>query len=385
MNEQRFNELFTLYLEGRNGKEEWEELMQMIKSGLYDIQLRNRIDMSFESSNQLIGIPSVKREEIACQILTSENYRYGFRHIAAAILILVLAGVTYMSFHGLTSNRRVSDLKKYSPKPTNNIPSPKISGAVLTLGDGKTIQLSNTQSGRLATEGKVEVIKKENGAIVYKGQSGSAITYNTLSVPKGSMPIQLALADGSLVWLNAASAITYPTAFVGKERRVNIDGEAYFEIAKNASKPFFVSNRGMVVKVLGTHFNVNTYENEKDAKVTLLEGSIDVSVGGNKSVLRPGQQASLSNYNIKVVNTVDLNEVMSWKNNQFYFRGADIQTIMRRLERYYNIDVQYKDEVKYKFAATIPMDVNISEFLNKLELTKLIHFRIEGNKVIVMK
>jgi ferric-dicitrate binding protein FerR (iron transport regulator) len=204
-------------------------------------------------------------------------------------------------------------------------------------------------------------------------------------LPKGSKPIRLVLADGSLVWLNAASSITYPTAFIGQERRVSITGEAYFEVSENKAMPFFVEHNQLLVKVLGTHFNVNTYENEASNKVTLLSGLVDVGNGKVNRRLLPGQQASVSTAGFSVKENTDTDEVMAWKNGQFYFGGSDIKSIMKQIERYYDVEVEFRDEVPYQFVAKISRDVNVSAFLEKLELTNLIHFKIEGKKIIVMK
>jgi ferric-dicitrate binding protein FerR (iron transport regulator) len=193
------------------------------------------------------------------------------------------------------------------------------------------------------------------------------------------------LADGSLVWLNASSSITYPTAFVGQERRVSITGEAYFEVSENKDMPFLVEHNQLLVKVLGTHFNVNAYENEASNKVTLLSGLVDVGNGKITRRLIPGQQASISKTAFSVNENIDTDEVMAWKNGQFYFGGSDIKSIMNQIERYYDVEVEFRDDVPYRFVAKISRDVNVSAFLQKLELTNLIHFKIEGKKIIVMK
>jgi ferric-dicitrate binding protein FerR (iron transport regulator) len=270
-------------------------------------------------------------------------------------------------------------------KPSNDIAPPTQARATLKLADGSTVYLDSNVNGTLARQDGIEITRNEAGEIVYSGGTVDAITMNTLSLPKGSKPIRLVLSDGSLVWLNAASSITYPTSFVGKERKVSMMGEAYFEVSENKAMPFLVEHNQLLVKVLGTHFNVNTYENEASNKVTLLSGLVDVGNGKVTRRLLPGQQASISKTVFSVNENIDTDEVMAWKNGQFYFGGSDIKSIMKQIERYYDVEVEFRDEVPYQFVAKISRDVNVSAFLEKLELTNLIHFKIEGKKIIVMK
>jgi ferric-dicitrate binding protein FerR (iron transport regulator) len=306
-----------------------------------------------------------------------------FRKLAvAALFIGVLLG-TYFIYTANSFNQKGLAVK--TVQPSNDIAPPTQARATLKLADGSTVYLDSNVNGTLARQGGVEIRRNEVGEIIYSGDASDAITMNTLSLPKGSKPIRLVLADGSLVWLNAASSITYPTAFVGQERRVSITGEAYFEVSENKTMPFFVEHNQLLVKVLGTHFNVNTYENEASNKVTLLSGLVDVGNGKVTRRLLPGQQASVSTAGFSVKENTDTDEVMAWKNGQFYFGGSDIKSIMKQIERYYDVEVEFRDEVPYQFVAKISRDVNVSAFLEKLELTNLIHFKIEGKKIIVMK
>ncbi len=302
---------------------------------------------------------------------------------AAAIFIAILSGIYYLLITKPTSIDPVATEKPMKLK--HDIAPPEGNKAILTLADGSTIYLDSTGNGTLATEGQVKVVRKGNDEIVYTGAAPRTITYNTLSLPKGSKPIRLVLSDGSIVWLNAASSLTYPTAFIGDKRKVTITGEAYFEVAKDPAMPFYVSHDDMMVKVLGTHFNVNTYNDEQNVNVTLLEGKVDVWLGSKNELLKPGQQARLSGNDIQLIKSVDLDEVMAWKNNEFYFTGTDIETIMHQVERYYDVKVRFKDHVPYKFVAKISRNISLSQFLEKLELTNLVHFKIDQNEVIVSK
>jgi transmembrane sensor len=306
-----------------------------------------------------------------------------FRKLAVAALFIGVLLTTYFIYTANSFNQK--GLADENVKPSNDIAPPNQARAILRLADGSTVYLDSNVNGTLARQGGIDITRNEMGEIIYSGSAPDAITMNTLSLPKGSKPIRLVLADGSLVWLNAASSITYPTAFVGKERKVSITGEAYFEVSENKAMPFFVEHNQLLIKVLGTHFNVNTYENEAASKVTLLSGLVDVGNGKTTKQLIPGQQASVSKSVFSVKENIDTDEVMAWKNGQFYFGGSDIKSIMKQIERYYDVEVEFSDEIPYQFVAKISRDVNVSAFLQKLELTNLIHFKIEGKKIIVMK
>jgi ferric-dicitrate binding protein FerR (iron transport regulator) len=253
------------------------------------------------------------------------------------------------------------------------------------LADGSTIILDNVQNGTLAQQGNTKVIK-EDGKLAYNLTSTgiNEVLYNTISTPRGGQ-YQVDLPDGSRVWLNAASSLHFPTAFVGKERRVEITGEAYFEVAKNKAQPFIVSVNGAEVQVLGTHFNVMAYNDENAIKTTLLEGSVKFVNGSTSSLLKPGQQSQLSeNGQVKVVSNVDVDAVTAWKNGNFDFQGEDIETVMRQLSRWYNVDVVYRNKPDELFYAEIPRNTKLSDVLKALELTGKLRFGIEGKKIIVM-
>ena len=344
----------------------WLNIQQQIHSEQLD-----------QDQGPIVDLPLPKKS-----ILLSLYQKVNRGMVAAAMIAAIVFSVVY--FWGSPS----PDLQK-SPNKTNvdlnDVAAPKSNNAVLTLADGTVVDIENAGNGQLASQGNMKVVKNANGEIIYKGSASDVVSYNTLSIPRGSKPIRLVLSDGSIVWLNAASSIKYPTAFIGSERKVSIKGEAYFEVAKNKQMPFLVSYSDILVKVLGTHFNINAYEDETDVKVTLLEGAVHVSQGLSENILHPGQQAKVLTDQIKVQNIVNLDEIMSWKNDLFYFNGVDIKTIMRQVEKYYNVQVEFKDEINYQFVAKISRNVNISKFLETLEITELVHFKIENGKIIVTK
>jgi ferric-dicitrate binding protein FerR (iron transport regulator) len=308
-----------------------------------------------------------------------------FRWVAAAaVLILMLGSAAYLVFYNNNAADKVAKGTTQKERFRNDIP-PGGNKAVLTLADGSTIILDNVQNGTLAQQGNTKVIK-EDGKLAYNLTSTgiNEVLYNTISTPRGGQ-YQVDLPDGSRVWLNAASSLHFPTAFVGKERRVEITGEAYFEVAKNKAQPFIVSVNGAEVQVLGTHFNVMAYNDENAIKTTLLEGSVKFVNGSTSSLLKPGQQSQLSeNGQVKVVSNVDVDAVTAWKNGNFDFQGEDIETVMRQLSRWYNVDVVYRNKPDELFYAEIPRNTKLSDVLKALELTGKLRFGIEGKKIIVM-
>jgi len=310
-----------------------------------------------------------------------------FRRVAAAAIILFLFSGTWFYFN---KNEQQTGIAQSIPIPPTDIKAPQTNRATVTLAGGQKVFLDSAANGQLATQNNIKLIKTAEGKIAYDGSlpvENVALIYNTLTNPKGSRVIDMKLTDGTHVWLNAGSSLTYPVAFSGKERNVEITGEAYFEVAHNAAMPFTVKklNDDAKVTVLGTHFNVKAYDDESAIQVTLLEGSVKVSRGNNKSLLKPGQQAKINDAEIKVSSGVDLEEVMAWKNGKFQFGDAsDIATIMRQVSRWYDVDVEYQGNISGGIGGSISRDVNASQVFKMLETTGVVKFKIEGKKVTVM-
>jgi ferric-dicitrate binding protein FerR (iron transport regulator) len=251
--------------------------------------------------------------------------------------------------------------------------------------------LDSAGNGELARQGQTSVVKLKDGRIVYKGAgAGSGLQYNTLFVPEGSQIAQLSLEDGTRVWINAGSSLKYPAAFTGKERAVEVMGEAYFEVSRNTDQPFIVHintvspGGGSTVQVLGTHFNINAYRDEEDVKVTLLEGSVRVNHQAAASVLHPGEQARVSQ-RIKVVNDVDAGETVAWKNGRFSYNNAGLEEIMRQISRWYGVEVVYDEKITDEYTINVPRTIPVSQLLKFIELSGGVHFMLEGKKVIVKK
>ena len=302
------------------------------------------------------------------------NIRLG-RVAAAAVLILSLAGSWYYFTNtGLPEQPQTGMASEPDLAPGGN-------RAVLTLSNGKQIVLDSASTGMLARQGNTVIHKVEDGLVSYTGEGPRAgQDFNTITAPAGGK-YSVVLPDGSRVWLNAESSITFPTAFSPEERSVKISGEVYFEIAKDTRRPFSVQVGALQnVRVLGTHFNINAYRDEGNITTTLLEGSVEVLASGDARpvMLRPGEQAALSGSGrINVRGDINTEEIVAWKNGMFQFEKADIETVMRQFSRWYNVDVIYEGSLPSKtFSGKIDRKVNASEALDILSFTGL-NFRIE--------
>lgn len=293
---------------------------------------------------------------------------------AAAVVLLLVVG-TYVWNFGTQHPVAVTN--------ADNI-QPGREGAILTLADGSQVSLDTISNGIVAMQGGAAA-RVMNGSLYYEG-NGSQTIYNTMTTPKGRQ-YQLTLPDGTKVWLNNASSIRYPVAFNGKVRTVSIKGEAYFEVAENAAMPFVVDVDGRAeVKVLGTHFNINAYNDEAHINTTLLEGAVQVKAmaGTHTITLKPGQQAQLSAQEIKVIDNANMERVIAWKNGLFYFEGATMAEIMRQVARWYDIDVVYEKGIPdIEFEGGMTRDVSLGGLLITLE--KLgVHYKLEGRKLMIL-
>jgi transmembrane sensor len=310
------------------------------------------------------------------------------RWAAAAVIVLSLGAAAYWLFN----NKQAGSTGVVATNTMQDVQAPQTNRATITLSNGKTVYLDTAANGSLATQSNVQLVKLADGQIAYKG-AAKELVYNTLTNPRGSKVIDMTLSDGSRIWLNAGSSITYPVTFVQDERNVEISGEVYFEVAHNAAKPFRVRHGAMEVQVLGTHFNINAYDDESEVKVTLLEGAVKVSsmVNGQLSkdnefavVLKPGEQAALADHSpFTIDHSPDLAQVMAWKNGLFSFTGADLTTVMRQLARWYNIQVKYEGQIPArKFSGEITHDLTLSQLMNGLQSLG-IQFSIEGRTMVI--
>jgi len=301
--------------------------------------------------------------------------------IAASMAVLLSGGYYYYR------TQQPAGLAPQAERFKNDIAAPAGNHAILTLSNGTKILLDSAGKGTLAMQGNINVSMNAKGQIVYNGEDNSNAT-NTIAVPAGSQPIAIVLTDNTKVWIDAASTLTYPAAFSGNDRTVTVNGQAYFEVAANSGKPFKVKNGidRSTIEVLGTSFNIKAFGQDKQTETTLFSGAVAISTTNARQLLHPGERAVVNNEGtVQITTGADMKEVLAWKEGLFYFNGKDIPTIMTELQRYYNIEVEYQTNVNDEFIASIPRDVPVSQLLNLLEMTNLVHFRIEGRKVIVIR
>jgi ferric-dicitrate binding protein FerR (iron transport regulator) len=340
-------------------------------------------------------IPTVMRQRIAAAtgvdmqpVKQSQVRRLHIRRAGyAAAVILLLAG-TYIYFRSPEKPRKQITKEEPARAAGNDI-DPGGNNAVLTLANGSAIVLNNAANGMLAQQGNTDIVKLDSGQLAYNSQRRShdmrtAAQYNTLTTPRGGQ-YQIVLPDGTKVWLNAASSIRFPTAFTGRERKVQITGECYFEVARNTVKPFIVQANNMEVDVLGTHFNIMSYSDEAAVRATLLEGSIKVvqPATHHTQLVLPGQQAEIDKAGAISIKEADMSQAIAWKNGLFLFNNDDIQTVMRQLSRWYNVDVTIQDNIPQHFTGSIHRDVEVSQVFEVLQETGSIHFEIRDGKIIV--
>ncbi len=400
---QKIKLLFQRYAADEISVEEEKELFSWIRK-LDDDEINSYLQEILEAQKPEEVYDSQRWNYILKGIFASvakDNFKRDFRSkrkillwtkVAAAVLILF--SFSFTAYWLL--KQPTPALADISERYKNDIP-PGTDKARLMLVDGTILLLDTLQIGNIAKQEHTDIVKLEEGKLLYNdsistmgSQSINTQTtepLNTLTTPRGGQ-YQLTLADGTTVWLNAASSITFPTVFAGKERRVTIQGECYFEVAKNEEIPFIVNIHNKAeVKVLGTHFNINAYKDEDAIKTTLLEGRVNVSSSPSLFVSRslsPGEQASINKDGELSVAKVDIAEAVAWQKGLFSFSKADIKTIMRQLERWYDIEVIYKGKLTTdSFTGKIPRSANLSELLRILEISE-VHFRIEGRTITVL-
>jgi len=298
---------------------------------------------------------------------------------AASILVILSAGGYFFMRQPLPQQNAQNNSSEIAPGSNQ---------ATLTLANGQKIALTQSLSGTLAQQGGTTVNMTSGGEIIYTkkdvSQVGSyTVAYNTLTT-KRKEQFPLILADGTKVWLNSSSSITYPVTFNGKERRVSITGEAYFEVVHNAAQPFRVEAGGQIVEDLGTEFNINAYDDEPVIKTTLITGSAQVMKGSHKAILKPGQATitKIQQDGIEVKDA-DVEEAAAWKNGQTLFEDEDIQTIMRQVSRWYDVEIVYEGKIPdRRFVGGISRKSNLSNLLKVLEANK-IHYSVENHKIII--
>lgn len=383
MSKQDFIALYEKCLSGQCSEEE----KALLESYYAEIKLLdNEWDDALgdeEETRELIKEKMRLGSDLQLITVVKKGASFAWIGYAASVLFLVTAG-----FFGLRYLRKPVVTKQYA----SNI-KPGKSMAYLTLANGKSIILHYAKNGQIGG-GHDVIIKKINDSILSYSQNNNLNNIkkiqavpdsNSLTIPRGGI-FQTVLSDGTKVWLNSASSLKYPVAFAGKERRVVLTGEAYFEVAKNKAMPFKVSVKGVDVQVLGTHFNVMGYPDEKEVKTTLLEGAVKLHSSACNALLKPGQQGVYCCPNAAfAVNEVNTADVVAWKDGFFVFDNESIQNTMMRIGRWYNVDVVFANKLSHdNFGGTISRYKNIDVVLKALEATGSVHFKIAGRRVVVM-
>ncbi|RFZ90912.1 FecR family protein [Mucilaginibacter conchicola] len=390
----RLQYLFERYYNKTATPQERAELFAVIEAGERDDELSALIKRSWDdldTNEDIFG--NVKAERMLQNILRAEKevptspIRKKFRGwfpILSAAAILLITGIALYQHKKINTTPAVIAVKKQ--KPANDA-LPGGNKATLTLANGKTIVLDDAADGTIAEQGNTLIKKAADGHIIYNtaalDNGNTAPVINTITTPRGGQ-YQVALPDGTQAWLNSASSITFPTRFTGKNRQISITGEVYFEVTKNKNMPFRVNTHRAEIEVLGTHFNVMAYDDEQVMKTTLLEGAVKINSGTFSAKLIPGQQAQINNNGKnKVLNDVDLDDEIAWKNGIFQFKDAKIDVILRQAARWYDVDVKYLHQIPDKeFNGRLSRNVKASELLNMLKYTG-VDISIKGNNIIV--
>lgn len=366
-------------------QDELLRLKRLVTGNDYEPEIKADILAALHNQTPDQGWQQADEAAILQQILStpgSTRFITGRRiwYAAAAVLLgAVLTGGGWYFFH--QPRKQVVVVQTQVPL------APGSNKAMLILADGKAIPLDSANMGALAQQGNTSIVNTQDGLKYKAGGAAAEAVYNTVSTPKGGQ-YQLTLADGSKVWLNAASSIRFPTAFTGKDRQVEISGEAYFQVAANAGQPFKVKVKGrseMEVDVLGTSFNIMAYPDEQAITTTLEEGAVQLVHGQSHSLLKPGYGGSLeAGADEFTIGQADLEQALAWKEGKFRFRNTNIQTIMRQMARWYNIDVTYEGDLSdIRLTGIISRRENATALLRILSTTKRVHFDVNDNRILV--
>lgn len=391
MTGERFNELLDRYKHGRLSEQEWEELMAAAAEDTFDAHVRQDILLLLETRRQHIAWTPAVQDEVwqkinlarqpAAETAPPARKRW-WPYAAAVLLLLAAGGAAYLLQRPAQPVQTVHQPTKPDAQPGGN-------KAILTLQDGTEITLDSASNGLLAQQGNAKVSKLANGRLAYVQEGGKAAEtiYNTMRTPRGGQ-YQLTLPDGTAVWLNSASSLKFPAAFTNARRTVELTGQAYFEVAPHKAWPFTVKVDDMEVEVLGTHFDIMAYPDEKGINTTLLEGKVKVLNKGGAALLRPGEQAVLQRGSGTLsVMPAQIGKVTAWKQGLFVFNKMDIESIMREVSRWYDVDIVYPvpfHTTGKLYGGGISRNMLLSDVLHFLEESGIHHFKIEGKKVIVL-
>ncbi len=386
--------LLDRYLKNQSNTKEKEKLDEFFEENSNSIEASKSIENLSKLEDKIFnyiqfGIKEQFKKE-------STLNRIPYLQIAASILVIFLFSTTIYFYRSSIASKSQLPIVQGVAKIEDKQPAKNI--AILTLGNNSQIVLDEATNGEIAQESGVSILKTDKGELIYKIRNSNNLSnndlnkYNTISTPMGGK-FKVILPDGSLVVLNAASTLKYPLHFDEKLRKVSFKGEAYFEIAKLVDKqkkriPFYVYSNNQIVEVLGTHFNINSYDNEEYSKTTLLEGSVKIineKSTATAKILKPGQQAVIKRGDVQTkILIADEAQALAWKDGYFLFKNTNIKDVVNELERWYNVDIQYDDAMEFEnITGYISRNVKISSVLKMLQLSGIVNYEISGSKIII--
>ena len=389
LNKDIFKDLIRRYLDG-DASEAEQELVNRYYKGLLEESLPagSSLQDDAQEERMLASInAAIEKENEAIKglkVVSSNRWR-AYTAIAACglgLLALVYLFRDTPASPGVALQQQAARIQQQDVPPGGN-------RAVLTLADGQQIVLDSASTGTLSSQGNIQILKLDSGLVAYHSSGNTPPDgenrYNTLTTPRGGQYC-IVLPDGSKVWLNAQSSLRFPAAFSGKERKVMLKGQAYFEIAANDRQPFVLEAGKISVQVLGTSFDVMAYPDENNIKTTLVTGAVKIREQNAQHLLKPGQQAVYSDDHDLIIKTVDVDQITAWKNDFFQFNSTDLETAMRQLARWYNISPVFEDNLRMvSITGKMPRSYNLSQVLKVLAFTAGLRYKIEGTKVIIYK
>ena len=382
------------YLKNQSNTKEKEKLDEFFEENSNSIEASKSIENLSKLEDKIFNyIQFGIKEQVKKE---STLNRMPYLQVAASILVIFLFSTTIYFYRSSIASKSQLPIVQGVAKIEDKQPAKNI--AILTLGNNSQIVLDEATNGEIAQESGVSILKTDKGELIYKIRNSNNLSnndlnkYNTISTPMGGK-FKVILPDGSLVVLNAASTLKYPLHFDEKLRKVSFTGEAYFEIAKLVDKqkkriPFYVYSNNQIVEVLGTHFNINSYDNEEYSKTTLLEGSVKIineKSTATAKILKPGQQAVIKRGDVQTkILIADEAQALAWKDGYFLFKNTNIKDVVNELERWYNVDIQYDDAMEFEnITGYISRNVKISSVLKMLQLSGIVNYEISGSKIII--
>ena len=382
------------YLKNQANTKEKEKLDEFFEENSNSIEASKSIENVSKLEDKIFNyIQFGIKEQVKKE---STLNRMPYLQVAASILVIFLFSTTIYFYRSSIASKSQLPIVQGVAKIEDKQPAKNI--AILTLGNNSQIVLDEATNGEIAQESGVSILKTDKGELIYKIRNSNNLSnndlnkYNTISTPMGGK-FKVILPDGSLVVLNAASTLKYPLHFDEKLRKVSFTGEAYFEIAKLVDKqkkriPFYVYSNNQIVEVLGTHFNINSYDNEEYSKTTLLEGSVKITNEKSTAIakiLKPGQQAVIKRGDVQTkILIADEAQALAWKDGYFLFKNTNIKDVVNELERWYNVDIQYDDAMEFEnITGYISRNVKISSVLKMLQLSGIVNYEISGSKIII--